>query len=141
MTSDPAGSPNPFEFDDDPARPTSSAAPNPFGIEPGPPPGRSRAGRWALVVALAATLLAGGFGYARGAAYADGFDVDSGVRWVALTVLCGAALLAAVVFAVITVARSTPGARLLPVLALLCALVLPWIAVAIGGALAPEPPL
>ncbi|GAB3764978.1 hypothetical protein [Microlunatus parietis] len=148
MSHDPAGSPRPFDFGDDPA-PAGPGRPagNPFEDQPAEQPGRRRFSWIALIVSVGVAVLVGVGGYVRTAAYADGWDVDSGIRWIALTVLCVIAILIAIVLAVVAVVRSRPSATggsrvplLIAVIALAAALVLPWVGLVLGSSLAPLPP-
>ncbi|MFC7619870.1 hypothetical protein [Microlunatus sp. GCM10028923] len=148
MSHDPAGSPRPFDFGDDPApaepgRPAS----HPFEDQAVEPPGRRRFSWVALIIAVGVAVLVGVGGYVRTAAYADGWDVDSGIRWIALTVLCVIAILVAIVLGIVAVVRGRPSASggsriplLIGVIALAAALVLPWVALVLGSSLAPLPP-
>ncbi|WP_152360822.1 hypothetical protein [Microlunatus speluncae] len=146
MSHDPAGSPRPFDFGDEAsssAEPGGAAA-NPFVDAPIAGPDNRRFSWIALAIAIGMSLLVGLGGYARAAAYADGFDVDRGVRWVALTVLCVVGALAAVVVAVVAVVRARAArstvSLIIAVIALVCALSLPWLALWLGTGLAPQPP-
>lgn len=148
MSHDPAGSPRPFDFGDEatPAEPDRPGG-SPFEDQPVEQPRRRRFSWIALIVAVGVALLVGLGGYVRAAAYADGWDVDSGIRWVALSVLCVVAALVALVIAVVAVVRGRPSASdgspiplVLAVIALVAALVLPWLALAVGTSLAPLPP-
>ncbi len=146
MSHDPAGSPRPFDFGDEAstsAEPGGAAA-NPFVDAPLARPADRRFSWVALIVAVGMSLLVGVGGYARSAADADGWDVDRGVRWVALTVLCVVGVLAALVVAVIAIVRARTardrGSLIIAVIALACALTLPWLALWLGTGLAPQPP-
>lgn len=136
MNSDRSGSPNPFDFGDVPEPASEQQPGNPFDDQPSHQPQQTRLGWVALIIAGGVSLLLGGIGYVRRAAYVDGWNVDTSVRWVALTVLGGAAALVAVVIAAIAVVRTRP--RTIAIVALVCALILPWIALLLGTALGPS---
>ncbi len=144
MSHDPAGSPRPFDFGDETPADRAEAPRNPFVDEVAVRPDRRRIAWVALIVAVVMALLIGLAGYARTAAYADGWDVDRGVRWVALSVLCTVGALAAMVLAVVAVVRTraarATGPLIVAIIALVCALVLPWVALWLGSGLAPQPP-
>jgi hypothetical protein len=144
MSHDPAGSPRPFDFGDETPADPAQAQRNPFLDEGIVRQDRRRIAWVALIIAVVMSLLLGVAGYFRAAAYADGFDVDRGVRWVALTVLCVVGALAALVITIVAVVRTraarVPGPLIIAVIALLCALVLPWLALWLGTGLAPQPP-
>lgn len=144
MSHDPAGSPRPFEFGDETPADRAKPPANPFLDEVTVRPDRRRIAWVALIVAVVMALLLGIGAYARATTAAAGFDADEGVRWVALTVLCVVGALGALVLAVVAVVRTRAvrarGPLIVAVIALLCAVVLPWLALWLGGGLAPQPP-